>query len=65
VLRLRHHHTDDHSVLQHLDLLLQLGLEGLDELAVASQADLIGGLVSLLGAVVSFRAMRRRSRLTS
>lgn len=53
VLRLRHNNTDDKRVLQDLDLLLELGLQSLDELAVSSESDLIVGLVSRLGADVS------------
>ena len=61
MLRLRHNNTDDDRVLQHLDLLLELSLKGLDELAVSPQADLIGGLISLLRAVVSFSDPRPES----
>lgn len=48
MLRPRDNHADDDSVLQHLDLLLELGLQRLDELVVFSQADLIDDLGRLI-----------------
>ena len=50
VLRLRNNNTDNDGVLQDLDLLLELFLQRLDKLAVSTESDLIGGLVSRLGA---------------